>query len=165
MTDKSYYRCRNGGLYTNYTKEEINNLIDLDDFSTWCFFLKDMDYPALLPVYETRNDFHEYIAAMKLAGYRSLGWGDSFPVYHTTTSKAASIELDKATNLEKIILTKRSDGEQDCVTEQIAYNGQEYLPIRISGVIGKSDTPGALNFKISDGCYYKVEVIDNNGID
>lgn len=165
MTDKLYYRCRDGSLYTNYTKKEINGLIDLDDFSTWFFFLKDMDYPALLPIYKTRKDFRKYIATMKLAGYRSLGWGDSPPVCHTTTSKAASIELDKATGSEKITLTRRPDGDWDCVTEQIAYDEKEYLPIRIFGVIDKSDMPGALNFKISNGCCYKVEVINNNDID
>lgn len=165
MIDKLYYRCRDGDLYTNYTKEEIDDLINLDDFSTWFPFLKDMGYPALLSIYETRKDFHEYIATMKLAGYRSLGWGDSFPICHTTVSKAASIELDKAMSPDKIILTKRLDGDWDCVIEQIAYDGKEYLPVRVSGVIDKLDISGALNFKISDGCYYKVEVIDNNDID
>lgn len=43
---KKYFKCRDGSLYTKYTKKEICNLINPFDFNTIKKFLKEMDYMA-----------------------------------------------------------------------------------------------------------------------
>jgi hypothetical protein len=47
MMKKKYFKCRDGSLYTKYTKEEICNLIDPYSFDTIEPFLQEMDYPAI----------------------------------------------------------------------------------------------------------------------
>lgn len=51
MMKKKYFKCRDGSLYTKYTKEEIYNLIDPYNFDTIEPFLQEMDYPAFYKEY------------------------------------------------------------------------------------------------------------------
>lgn len=159
MKDR-YYRCREGGFYTTYTKEEIDNLIDLDNFSTWFPFLKDMDYPVIPKVYESKKNFHKYIAMMRLASYKALGWTDGLWTSYQPISQAACIQLTNATTPDKITLVKRVDGDWDCIAESMGCSDGKCFPVRFSGVIDKGNIPASLEFKLNDGCLYKIEVIE-----
>ena len=81
MMKKKYFKCRDGSLYTKYTKEEICNLIDPFNFDTIRPFLKEMDiagwedwYYEHLNLYLERNIINDpkkmlyrYMGFMKLA--------------------------------------------------------------------------------------------------
>ena len=41
-----YYKTREGEFYTDYTRQEILDSIDINDFNTWLIWLKRMDYVA-----------------------------------------------------------------------------------------------------------------------
>ena len=41
-----YYKTREGDFYTDYTRQEILESIDINDFSTWLIWLERMDYLA-----------------------------------------------------------------------------------------------------------------------
>lgn len=157
-----YYQCREGDFYTTYTKKEIDNLIDLDNFSTWFPFLKDMDYPAMPEVYESKKNFHKYIAVMRLASYRAFGWADGLWASYRPTNQTTCIQLTNTTAPDKITLVRRADGDWDCITELMGYGDGKYFPVRVSGVVDKGNVPALLEFKLNDGCLYKVEVIKEN---
>ena len=85
MMKKKYFKCRDGSLYTKYTKEEIYNLIDPYNFDTIEPFLQEMDYPAFYKVYSLILQNHQdkptrallkYICIMNLRPYRPWGYQD-----------------------------------------------------------------------------------------
>ena len=81
---KKYFKCRDGSLYTKYTKEEICNLIDPYNFDTIKPFLRRMDYPAIYNTYmvllksekDPKNTINRYISIMNLKAYHSWGYWD-----------------------------------------------------------------------------------------
>ena len=87
---KKYFKCRDGSLYTKYTKEEISNLIDPFDFNTIRPFLKEMDIAAWedwyyehLDLYlkkniisEPRKMVYRYMGFMKLLVPRQWSYDD-----------------------------------------------------------------------------------------
>lgn len=84
MIKKKYFKCRDGSLYTKYTKKEICDLIDPYNFDMVKPFLKDMDYPAIYNTYisllnsekNPKNTFQRYINTMNLKAYRVWGYQD-----------------------------------------------------------------------------------------
>ena len=87
---KEYFKCRDGSLYTKYTKKEISDLIDPFDFNTIRPFLKEMDIAAWEDWYYEHLDFYlknkiisepkkmiyRYMGFMKLAVPRQWGYND-----------------------------------------------------------------------------------------
>lgn len=160
---KKYYRKRDGSLYTTYTKDEIDSLIDLEKFSTWYPFLKDMDYPAIPRIYQEYKNFHKYIARMRLVSFKNYGWNDGLlSEYKPVLAGADAFISTRKAYSEKFVLTRRKDGDWDCVSEQMGYTRDGYYPIRITGVIDKGNIPAMLEFKLNEGCLYKMEVIEQN---
>lgn len=88
--EKEYFKCRDGSLYTKYTKKEISDLIDPFDFNTIRPFLKEMDIAAWEDWYYEHLDFYlknkiisepkkmiyRYMGFMKLAVPRQWGYND-----------------------------------------------------------------------------------------
>lgn len=86
--EKKYYKCRDNSYYTKYTKDEIINTIDINDFSTIKPFLKEMDYYACETIYLKRLEFGlknkfsskkilgGFIGVMRLPAFRVLGYND-----------------------------------------------------------------------------------------
>ena len=88
MSKELYFKCRNGGFYTKFTKSEIEQIVDIYDPSTFIFLLKDMDYVWIEKEYqrilaqwqsgsEWRNPFIRYLTIMKLKVYSCVGYTDS----------------------------------------------------------------------------------------
>ena len=42
-----YYKTREGKLYTDYTRQEILDSIDINDFNTWLIWLKRILHPNM----------------------------------------------------------------------------------------------------------------------
>lgn len=85
-----YYKNREGELYTDYTRQEILNSIDINDFNTWLIWLKRMDYVASKYEYDelykaslrkhgtiSEALFGKYLARMRLWSYRKITFADS----------------------------------------------------------------------------------------
>lgn len=82
-----YFRCRNGEFYTKFTKNEIKQIVDIYDPSTFIFLLKDMDYVWIEKEYQRilsrwwdgtcpHNPFVQYLAHMRLKAYSCIGYAD-----------------------------------------------------------------------------------------
>ncbi len=54
---KKYFKCRDGSLYTEFTKKEIADMINPFDFNTVRPFLKKMDYGAWETEYNRYVDY------------------------------------------------------------------------------------------------------------
>lgn len=85
MMKKKYFKCRDGSLYTKYTKEEIYNLIDPYNFNTIEPFLQEMDYPAIYDEYllllkhnqdKPTRALLKYVNVMNLKAYHVWGYWD-----------------------------------------------------------------------------------------
>ena len=86
--EELYFKCRNGEFYTKFTKNEIKQIVDIYDPSTFIFLLKDMDYVWIEKEYqriftqwqsgnEWRNPFIRYLTTMRLKAYSCVGYADS----------------------------------------------------------------------------------------
>ena len=80
---KKYYKCRDGSLYTKYTKDQVKTLINPCNFETFKPFLKEMDYAFDEKVYERLWNYYKdntifgrFISTMRLCAYRSFGYQD-----------------------------------------------------------------------------------------
>ena len=77
---KEYFKCRNDLHYTKYTKDEIINMININDFSTIKPFLKEMDYYCDKDTYlrclnkTSKHVLERYIAIMRLPVYKKMGY-------------------------------------------------------------------------------------------
>lgn len=108
-----YYKTREGELYTDYTRQEILESININDFSTWLIWLERMDYVAskyeydelcktLLQKYGTISEglFGKYLARMRLSSYRKITFADSewyedrIREYYEQTGKTTTFCLD-----------------------------------------------------------------------
>lgn len=85
-----YYKTREGKLYTDYTRQEILDSIDINDFNTWLIWLKRMDYLASKYEYDKLRNallqkdgtiserlFGKYLAYMRLCSFRKMTFADS----------------------------------------------------------------------------------------
>lgn len=85
-----YYKTREGEFYTDYTRKEILDSIDINDFSTWLIWLERMDYVASKYEYDelcktslqkyniiSEGLFGKYLARMRLWSYRKITFADS----------------------------------------------------------------------------------------
>ena len=85
-----YYKNREGKLYTDYTRQEILDSIDINDFNTQLIWLERMDYLAskyeydelcriLLEKHGTISEelFGKYLARMRLWSFRKMTFADS----------------------------------------------------------------------------------------
>ena len=85
-----YYKTREGKLYTDYTRQEILDSIDINDFNTWLIWLKRMDYLASKSEYDklrkallqkdgtiSEGLFGKYLAYMRLCSFRKMTFADS----------------------------------------------------------------------------------------
>ena len=85
-----YYKTREGKLYTDYTRQEILDSIDINDFNTWLIWLKRMDYLASKYEYDKLRDallqkdgtvseglFGKYLAYIRLCSFRKMTFADS----------------------------------------------------------------------------------------
>ena len=84
LLNNKYYKRQNNSYYLEYSKEEIKNMIDIYDESTFLPFLKELDYPYIQKQWERMRNrwnnssvFGRYIALMRLASYRAFTWSDS----------------------------------------------------------------------------------------
>ena len=86
--EELYFKCRNGEFYTKFTKNEIKQIVDIYDPSTFIFLLKDMDYVWIEKEYqrvftqwqsgiERHNPFIRYLTKMRLKAYSCVGYADS----------------------------------------------------------------------------------------
>lgn len=79
---KIYYKKRNNEFYTELTKEEILNKIDINDPNTFLPYLKILDYPFIEKFwrsgleYEKNFNFSKYVAKMRLAAFKNFGFND-----------------------------------------------------------------------------------------
>lgn len=82
MIKEIHYKKRNNEFYTELTKEEILNKIDINDPDTFLLYLKILDYPFIENIwknglkYEKNFNFSKYIAKMRLAAFRGFGFDD-----------------------------------------------------------------------------------------
>lgn len=80
--NNKYFKCRDGNPYTKYTKDEIYNLINEQDFETVKPFLKEMDYAYDEDCYYMLLNHHKtrvlgrFINTMRLWSYRIFGYDD-----------------------------------------------------------------------------------------
>lgn len=80
---KIYYKKRNNELYTELTKKEILNKIDINNPNTFLPYLKILDYPFIEDIwrrsveYEKNFNFSKYVARMRLAAFRNFSYKDS----------------------------------------------------------------------------------------
>ena len=80
---KTYYKKRNNEFYTELTKKDILNKVDINDPNTFLLYLKILDYPFIESIwknslkYEKNFNFSKYIARMRLAAFRNFGFNDS----------------------------------------------------------------------------------------
>lgn len=83
---KIYYKKRSNEFYTELTKEEILNKIDINNLETFLPYLKTLDYPYIEKIWKRymiefgdnkRQIFGKYIACMRLKGYICYGYKDS----------------------------------------------------------------------------------------
>lgn len=85
-----YYKTREGKLYTDYTRQEILDSIDINNFNTWLIWLKRMDYLASKYEYDKLRNallqkdgtiseglFGKYLAYMRLCSFRKMTFADS----------------------------------------------------------------------------------------
>ena len=85
-----YYKTREGKLYTDYTRQEILDSIDINDVNTWLIWLKRMDYLASKSEYDKLRNallqkdgiiserlFGKYLAYMRLCSFRKMTFADS----------------------------------------------------------------------------------------
>ena len=79
---KIYYKKRNNEFYTELTKKDILNKVDINDPNSFLLYLKILDYPFIESIwkhslkYEKNFNFSKYIARMRLASFRSFGFND-----------------------------------------------------------------------------------------
>ena len=73
--DKIYFKCRDGSLYTKYTKEEISDLINPFDFNTVKPFLKEMDYMAWEKQYFNLLEYSTLSHPKKII-YKYISWAN-----------------------------------------------------------------------------------------
>ena len=79
---KIYYKKRNNEFYTELTKKDILNKVDINDPNTFLLYLKILDYPFIESIwkhslkYEKNFNFSKYIARMRLASFKSFGFND-----------------------------------------------------------------------------------------
>ena len=79
---KIYYKKRNNEFYTELTKKDILNKIDINDPNTFLLYLKILDYPFIESIwkhslkYEKNFNFSKYIARMRLASFRNFVFND-----------------------------------------------------------------------------------------
>lgn len=79
---KIYYKKRNNEFYTELTKKDILNKVDINDPNTFLSYLKILDYPFIENIwkisleYEKNFNFSKYIARMRLAAFRNFGFND-----------------------------------------------------------------------------------------
>lgn len=163
MSERDYYKCRDGSLYTKHTKHEILELTIRKDTAIIAELLREMDYPWVPDQWKCCDcHFGKYIATMRLKAYSDFGWKDSDRFKPLFTHAQSYIEVSKLFPRAKIILTKRDDGDWDCVTEQVGFDGEKPVPLRITGVVEESAVLAMLTFKSNDGCLYKMEVINTD---
>ena len=82
---KRYFKKRNGEFYTELTKTEILNNININDLNTVLPYLKILDYPYFkriwtLTIEHSDNKYYvfgKYIARMRLKGFINFGYNDS----------------------------------------------------------------------------------------
>ena len=80
---KKYFIQRDRKLYTEYTKEQIRDMINLQEKSTVLPFLEAMDYPYIDYIWEKcvkqfgNQALDYYISKMQLHGLRYYTWKDS----------------------------------------------------------------------------------------
>ena len=108
-----YYKTREGKLYTDYTRQEILDSIDINDFNTWLIWLKRMDYLASKYEYDKLRNallqkdgtiseglFGKYLARMRLCSYHKITFADSewyedrIREYYEQTGKTTTSCLD-----------------------------------------------------------------------
>ncbi len=80
----THFRRRDNTYYYNYTKEEINNMIDKDGRDAFIYFCKELDIPFIESEYRILKErypeskiFGRYLSKMKLASFRPYIWNDS----------------------------------------------------------------------------------------
>lgn len=89
MIDKKtiYFRKRNDEFYTDFTKEEIYEMIKKDGIDTFIYFCKQLNIPFIKYQYERLKEkypdkyFGRYLSTMKLTSYRSLTFENSERLY------------------------------------------------------------------------------------
>lgn len=108
-----YYKTRKGEFYTDYTRQEILDSIDLNDFNTWLIWLERMDYVASKYEYDelckvslrkhgviSEGLFGKYLARMRLWSYCKITFADSewyedrMRAYYKRTGKTTTSCLD-----------------------------------------------------------------------
>lgn len=108
-----YYKTREGEFYTDYTRKEILDSIDLNDFNTWLIWLERMDYVASKYEYDelcksslqkygiiSEGIFGKYLARMRLWSFRKITFADSewyedcMRAYYERTGKTTTSCLD-----------------------------------------------------------------------
>ena len=81
--DGEYLLKRDGTVYTTYTKDQLEKIIDFKDPNTFKKFLKELDHPFLKEEWENilnkkvNRPFVRYVLLMKLKGYRGFSYNDS----------------------------------------------------------------------------------------
>ena len=79
---KIYYKKRNNEFYTELTKKDILDKVDINDPNTFLLYLKILDYLFIESIwkhslkYEKNFNFSKYIARMRLASFRNFGFND-----------------------------------------------------------------------------------------
>lgn len=108
-----YYKTREGEFYTDCTRKEILDSIDLNDFNTWLIWLERMDYIASKYEYDelcksslqkygiiSEGIFGKYLARMRLWSFRKITFADSewyedcMRAYYERTGKTTTSCLD-----------------------------------------------------------------------
>lgn len=108
-----YYKTREGEFYTDYTRKEILDSINLNDFNTWLIWLERMDYVASKYEYDelcksslqkygiiSEGIFGKYLARMRLWSFRKITFADSewyedcMRAYYERTGKTTTSCLD-----------------------------------------------------------------------
>lgn len=82
IKEKKYYKKRNNEFYTELTKEEILNKIDINKPDSFLPYLEILDYPFIEEIwknslkYKKNFNFSKYIAKMRLAAFKGFGFKD-----------------------------------------------------------------------------------------
>lgn len=165
MNKQDYYRNRDDSFYTKYTKHEILERVKEEGAAAAAELLREMDYPWIEDQWRRcEGHFEKYITMMRLQGYQNFRWKDGSDRLKplTLTVENSFFNVSKLMSSERIVLTKRDDGDWNCVFEFLGFDGEKHIPMRLTGVIDKSEIPAIFNFKLNDECLYKVEVIDSD---
>lgn len=83
---KNYFKCRDGALYTERSKDYIAGNINVYDYEAVCAWLKNLDYPFIYDIWmnlvrsfgdNAKIVLNKYVATMNLPSYKPLSWKDT----------------------------------------------------------------------------------------